>query len=70
MPPYLRLVAASAWLNDLNILGIASGAMPMPVSATETCSSKPPSAATGDIPADSDHAPRLGEFDRVVQEVQ
>ncbi|OQA08481.1 MAG: hypothetical protein BWY66_00963 [bacterium ADurb.Bin374] len=34
-PPYLRVVEASAWLNDWNSFACCSGVMPMPVSRTQ-----------------------------------
>ena len=34
VPPYLRVVEASAWENSWNSLPICSAVMPMPVSAT------------------------------------
>ena len=36
VPPYLRVVEVSAWLNASNSLPCCSGAMPMPVSRTLT----------------------------------
>ena len=36
VPPYLRLVEASAWLNDWNMRPMAAAEMPMPVSVTVT----------------------------------
>mmetsp|Transcript_21123 Transcript_21123/g.82004 ORF Transcript_21123/g.82004 Transcript_21123/m.82004 type:complete len:293 (+) Transcript_21123:254-1132(+) len=42
VPPYLRVVEASAWLNFWNSRPMASGVRPMPVSRTVKCS-RPPS---------------------------
>ena len=39
VPPYLRVVEASAWLNDWNNRPHCSGDMPMPESRTLMCSS-------------------------------
>ena len=36
VPPYRRLVEASAWVNDRNSRSMRSGGMPMPVSRTVT----------------------------------
>ena len=58
VPPYLRLVAASAWLNDLNMRPIASAAMPMPVSATAMWSSKSPLSSGAVLLALSTTLPR------------
>ena len=41
VPPYLRVVDASAWLNDWNILLHCSGVMPIPESRTQKCNSTP-----------------------------
>ena len=43
MPPYLRVVEASAWVNSWNSLPICSGVMPMPVSATAIVTQSRPS---------------------------
>jgi hypothetical protein len=42
VPPYLRVVDASAWAKDWNSFAICSGAMPMPVSDTSKVIQSPP----------------------------
>ena len=54
MPPYLRVVDESSWLNSSNSRCSRSAGMPMPVSRTATCSSlgsSPGSAVSTTSPA-------------------
>ena len=45
VPPYLRVVEASAWVNSSNSFAVCSGVMPMPVSETAMVTqSAPPSS--------------------------
>ena len=48
VPPYLRVVELSAWLNDWNNRSHCSAVIPMPLSRTQKCSStcSPASAAS------------------------
>ena len=77
MPPYLRLVEASACWNASKMIRCFSGGMPMPVSATSNATTvgacfrtgwsglQPPIAGETVQP----HAALLGELERVRQQV-
>ena len=68
MPPYSRVVEASAWLNASKIFACFSGAMPMPVSRTAKC--RQASVRVDRFRLDvNDDFPAAGELDGVADEV-
>ena len=46
VPPYLRAIEASVWLNDWNSRDMPSSVMPMPVSWTDRRTCQPPSTGS------------------------
>ena len=78
VPPNRREIEASAWLNDWNSRPIRSGGIPIPVSRTATSisqcrlSSRPGDRRVSHGPPGDRHddLARLGELDRIRQEVE
>ena len=69
MPPYLRVVAASACSKGLNSLAAAAGAMPMPVSRTANFEHDARRRCARRWRTETTTSPLLGELDRVADEV-
>ena len=71
VPPKRRLVETSAWLNDWNRRPTRSGGMPRPVSLTAAEIAIGPSRVADRVGLDGQRdLPRVGELDRVAQQVQ
>ena len=68
VPPYLRVVEASAWTKSWKSLPICSGVMPMPVSVTAIVTHSRP-ASMPRLRADG-HRALLGELVGVAREVE
>ena len=68
VPPYLRVVLLSTWLNFWNSRLLPCSLRPMPVSRTAKCSSGAVLALLGDHA--QHHLAGLGELDRVAQQVE
>ena len=68
VPPNCRVVEPSAWVNGSKMASRRSGGMPMPVSRTTPCSATSP-ACSHSFSISSTTWPRLGELDRVAQQV-
>ncbi len=67
VPPYLRVVLASTWLNDWNSRSSRSGGMPMPVSVT---AKRTPSAAAAGVGRHGQRdRPGVGELHGVAEQV-
>ena len=68
VPPYLRVVEASAWTKSWNSLPICSGVMPMPVSVTAIVTHSRP-ASVARLARDG-HRAALGELVGVAREIE
>ena len=68
VPPYCRVVEASAWVKGAKIRSWSSGAMPMPVS--DTANSRVTSCGSDDCTVGANcHFALGGELDRVAYEI-
>ena len=69
MPPYLRVVELSAWVNASKDCALLLGGMPMPVSLTAKCRHDRSSPAELPTLDRDDHLALLGELDGVADQV-